>query len=177
VRRGNERRCLLSDSRRMIFGPSEQRTPLHRRGSSRCRRETSIEQLRTEGRRSRRSRRGCAIPSRCCFAPARDFKTGTHWGRRTGQAATSAAGESPGKAQLGPFRRSHVILDAQPAGQPIGLRGWRWGSGLGARIRWVGAAQASGGEAVVAQGMGGSGNGLGKDEVKGNRGDRVGSRV
>jgi hypothetical protein len=62
---------------------------------------------------------------------------------RTGQAATSAAGESPGKAQLGPFRWSRVILDAQPAGQPIGLRGWRWGSGLGSGI-WCAQETASG---------------------------------
>jgi hypothetical protein len=123
VRRGNERRCLLSDSRRMIFGPSEQRTPLHRRGSSRCRREASVEQLRPEGRRSRRSRRGCAIPS-AAATPLLGISRRGALGRRTGQAATSAAGESPGEPQPKPFRQIRVILDAQPAGQPIGLPGW-----------------------------------------------------
>jgi hypothetical protein len=36
---------------------------------------------------------------------------------RTGQSATSAAAESSGEAQPRPFRRSRVVLDAQPAGR------------------------------------------------------------
>jgi hypothetical protein len=171
MRRASERRCLLSDKRR-ILGPSEQPMPLRGRGSSPCRRESSVEQL-TAGRGAAGADAAAQSPPTAA-SPLLGISRRGALGRRTGQAATSAAGESPGKALLGPFRRSRVILDAQPAGQPIGLRGWRWGSGLGAGIRCVGAAQASGGEAVVAQGMGGGGMvSLGKDEVKGNESRRL----
>jgi hypothetical protein len=153
VRRGNERRCLLSDSRRMIFGPSEQQTPVRGRGSSPCRREASVEQL-TAGRGAAGADAAAQSPP-AVASPLLGISRRGALGRRTGQAATSAAGESPGEPQPKPFRQIRVILDAQPVGQPIGLRGWRWGSGVGARIRWVGAAQVSVSEAMVAQRVGG----------------------